>query len=232
MLKRFEDLFLSQDIYFPPVTDATEEGIVAVGGDLSVERLLLAYQSGIFPWFSEGEPIIWWSPDPRFVLFPDKIKVSKSMKKIISRNVFSVTFDKAFSDVIKMCRKVRVGEKGEGTWITKEMIDAYTKLYELGFAHSVETWFEGDLVGGLYGISLGRCFFGESMFSIMDNASKAALIKLAEKVHEKDFLLIDCQVYTKHLNSMGAENITRADFINFLVDGLKYDTIAGSWEKL
>jgi leucyl/phenylalanyl-tRNA--protein transferase len=222
------NLFLTKDLKFPPVENATDDGVVAIGGDLSVDRLLLAYKTGIFPWFSEGDPILWWSPDPRFVLFPKNVKISDSMKKILKKNIFEISFDTSFSEVIKMCRKVRVNN--EGTWITKEMIKSYSALHELGFAHSVETWHEGKLVGGLYGVSMGSCFFGESMFSTMDNASKFALIKLSQKLVDKNFSIIDCQVYTKHLSSMGAFNISRDEFLNLLNDGLKSPTIQGCWK--
>jgi len=224
------NLFLTKDLSFPPIENATEDGVVAIGGDLSIERLLLAYRCGIFPWFSEGEPILWWSPDPRFLLFPDKIKISNSMKKIMKKEIFQITFDSAFEEVIKMCRKVRINR--EGTWITKDMIKSYSALHEIGFAHSAETWHKGKLVGGLYGVSLGSCFFGESMFSTMDNSSKFALIKLSLKLKEKKFSMIDCQVYTRHLATMGAENISREKFLELLRAGLKSETIQGSWKNL
>jgi leucyl/phenylalanyl-tRNA---protein transferase len=224
------NLFLKKELYFPPIENATKEGIVAIGGYLTTERLLLAYKSGIFPWFSDEDPIIWWSPDPRFVLFPDKIIISKSMKKILKKEIFKITIDTAFSDVIKMCREVRL--KKEGTWITEDMISSYTKLHELGFAHSAEAWLDGKLAGGLYGLSLGSCFFGESMFSSIDNASKSAFITLVEKLKAKNFTLIDCQVYTKHLESLGAENISRNEFLHLLEDGLKKETLTGSWNNI
>ena len=212
------NLFLTKELKFPPIEYATKEGIVAIGGDLSTERLLLAYRSGIFPWYSEGEPIFWWSPDPRFVLFPNEIKVSKSMQKIIKKDTFEIKYNTAFREVICNCRKLRLNK--EGTWITNNMVEAYCKLNELGYAHSVETWHEGKLVGGLYGINMGKCFFGESMFSTMDNASKFALIMLAESLKEKKYLLIDCQVYTNHLASMGAREIPRFDFLRIIKEGL------------
>jgi leucyl/phenylalanyl-tRNA--protein transferase len=216
---------LKHQIIFPNPELADEDGILAIGGDLSPERLLLAYSNGIFPWFSENEPIIWWSPDPRFILFPEEIKVSKSMSKLLKRGVYSITFDNCFRDVISHCANLRT----EGTWITPDMIEAYCKLNELGFAHSVETWFEGKLVGGLYGISLGVCFFGESMFSTMSNASKAALIVLTEQLKKKKFLFIDCQVHTNHLESLGAKHISRKDFLELLYKGLEAKTLRGSW---
>lgn len=219
---------LTKELAFPHPSLASKEGILAVGGDLSVERLLLAYYNGIFPWFSEDEPIMWWSPNPRFILYPRDIKVSKSMGKLLRKNSFTVTFDTSFRDVISQCAALR----SEGTWITADMINAYCKLHELGLAHSVEAWYEGKLVGGLYGVSLGACFFGESMFSTMDNASKTALIVLSEKLIKRGFLLIDCQVYTKHLESMGAVNIPRKEFLKLLEEGLKSETVRGTWSLL
>lgn len=208
---------LTEDILFPHPCLANEDGILAVGGDLSPERLLLAYSNGIFPWYSKDEPIIWWSPDPRFILYPKDIKVSHSMKKLLKKQTFKVTFNTCFKDVISNCASLRMED---GTWITEEMIAAYVRLHDLGFAHSVETWYEGKLVGGLYGIILGKCFFGESMFSIMDNASKTALITLSDILNKKDFLFIDCQVYTKHLESLGAFKVPRSEFLELLKKGL------------
>ena len=216
---------LSDKMIFPNPELANKEGIVAIGGDLSSERLLLAYSNGIFPWFSQGEPIIWWSPDPRFVLFPLEINISRSMTKFLNKKIYKVTFDTVFHDVISYCSELRT----EGTWITQEMINAYCALYNLGYAHSVEVWYEDKLVGGLYGISLGKCFFGESMFSIMDNASKTALVKLGTKLIEKGFLFIDCQVYSKHLESMGAVHILRKSFLAKLREGLSHKTLKGAW---
>lgn len=219
---------LTKELVFPNPELASEEGILAVGGDLSVERLLLAYCNGIFPWFSKGEPIMWWSPNPRFILYPKEIKVSKSMNKLLRKNKYKVTFDTSFREVISQCVNLR----SDGTWITGEMIEAYCKLHDLGFAHSVETWYDENLVGGLYGVSLGACFFGESMFSTMDNASKTALVVLSEKLTEREFLLIDCQVYTKHLESLGAVSISRKKFLDLIEAGLKYETLRGSWSLL
>ncbi|NLB78720.1 MAG: leucyl/phenylalanyl-tRNA--protein transferase [Clostridiaceae bacterium] len=203
---------LTKELLFPHPTLAIKDGILAVGGDLSDQRLLLAYRNGIFPWFMENEPIMWWSPDPRFVLFPENIIISKSMKKFLRKDLYKVTFDTRFRDVITKCSELRK----DNTWITPDMIEGYCKLHELGFAHSVETWFEGSLVGGLYGVALGRCFCGESMFSIMDNASKTALITLSRELENKGFLMIDCQVYSKHLESLGAVNISRDTFLQYL----------------
>ncbi len=207
---------LSNDLVFPHPSLSEEDGLLAIEGDLSPERLLLAYSKGIFPWFSDDEPILWWSPNPRFVVYPKHIKISHSMKKLLKKNTYTISFDTCFRDVISNCSNVR---KETGTWITDEMIEAYCKLHELGFAHSVETWYEGKLVGGLYGISIGKCFFGESMFSIMDNASKVAFITLSKLLEEKGFLLIDCQVHTTHLESLGAVHIPRENFLELIGKG-------------
>lgn len=207
---------LSKDLVFPHPSLAEEDGLLAIGGDLSYERLLLAYMNGIFPWFSDDEPILWWSPDPRFVLYPKDIKISHSMKKLLKKNTYKISFNTCFKEVITNCSNVR---KETGTWITNEMIDAYCKLHELGFAHSVEAWHEDKLVGGLYGVSIGKCFFGESMFSIMDNASKAAFITLSKVLEEKGFLMIDCQVHTQHLESLGAVYLSREKFLEVLEKG-------------
>lgn len=217
------------DLYpFPDIESASEEGIVAVGGDLSPGRLVSAYTRGIFPWFSEDEPILWWSPDPRFILFPKNLKISKSMKSILRKDTFQVTYDMDFKKVIKACASSpRKGQ--EGTWITKDMINAYSKLHELGYAHSVEVWQNKKLVGGLYGISLGTAFFGESMFSKVSNASKFGFIKLIERLKIKKFDLIDCQVFTNHLASLGAEEVNRIDFLNYLSKSLDRDSWFGSW---
>jgi leucyl/phenylalanyl-tRNA--protein transferase len=222
---------LNEELIFPPVNLADPSGVLAIGGDLSTERLLLAYRSGIFPWFNDNEPILWWSPDPRFILFPDKLHVSKSMQKVLKKQLFDIKYDTAFKEVISSCRKTRI-DNNEGSWITQSMIDAYCNLNKLGYAHSVEAWHEGNLVGGLYGVSLGRCFFGESMFSIMENSSKACLITLVNDLIKYDFLFIDCQVYTKHLSSMGAIDIPRSDFLKLLSCGLNHSTITGNWSLM
>lgn len=218
---------LPKEIVFPPVELAEPNGMLAVGGDLSVERLLAAYKHGIFPWFSDNGPILWWSPDPRFILYPSEIKISKSMKQVLRNKVFTVTYDKAFRDVIRNCRQARKDQ--DETWITDDMEEAYSELYYMGYAHSVEAWQDGKLAGGLYGVSLGKMFFGESMFTNVSNASKAALISLAVKLQSLDFDCIDCQVHTRHLESMGAEYITRSDFINMLASSLKHETLIGDW---
>lgn len=208
---------LSDELIFPHPSLAEEDGLLAIDGDLSPERLMLAYSNGIFPWFSEDEPILWWSPDPRFVLYPKDIKISHSMKKLLKKNAYRISFDTCFRDVIFNCANVR---KESGTWISEEMIEAYCKLHELGYAHSAEAWYEEKLVGGLYGISIGKCFFGESMFSTRSNASKAAFITLVKKLEEQGYIMIDCQVYTEHLESLGAVNISRAKFLELLKEGI------------
>ncbi|SDR82823.1 leucyl/phenylalanyl-tRNA--protein transferase [Formosa sp. Hel1_31_208] len=205
--------FLNTDIVFPDVSLASKEGIVALGGDLSPQRLLLAYQSGIFPWFEQDEPIVWWSPDPRFVLFPEKLKVSKSMKQVLRHRDFEVTINKDFEAVIANCSSInRDGE--HGTWITQSMKEAYTLLFKLGYAISVEVWQDKELVGGLYGVDVNNgVFSGESMFSKVSNASKVGFITF---IQNSDYKLIDCQVFTKHLASLGAEDITRSEFLTYL----------------
>ncbi len=206
---------LTNELYFPPVDSASTEGILAFGGDLSPERLLLAYRSGIFPWFNIDEPIIWWSPNPRMVLFLDEIKVSKSMRNILNRNVFKVTFNQNFSAVIRNCQKiVRPGQ--DGTWISEQMISAYEKLHELGHAMSVEVWQDEVLVGGLYGVDLGHVFCGESMFSSVSNASKVAFVSLVNHLKSNQYQLLDCQVYNEHLASLGCREINRDDFIKLI----------------
>ncbi len=207
--------FLSEQLEFPPISNANAEGLLAVGGDLSPERLLLAYQNGIFPWFNEDALMLWWSPDPRMVLFPKKIKVSKSMRKVMKCGQFRLTKNNCFEEVINQCAMIkRAGQ--QGTWITNDMIKAYIKLHDMGHAKSYEVWEDNNLVGGLYGIDLGHVFCGESMFSTVANASKYAFISLAQELLQKDYKLIDCQMYTNHLASLGAEEIPRADFIKLL----------------
>lgn len=206
---------LNDDLWFPPVSEALEDGLLAIGGDLSTDRLLLAYRNGIFPWFNEDEPPMWWSPDPRFVLFPDELKVSKSMKQVMRRNEFEFRTDSAFKDVILNCRNIE-REGQDGTWITDTVVDAYTQLHQLGYAHSAEAWLNGELVGGLYGIKLGKAFFGESMFSKRSNASKFAFISWVEELMRQGVQLIDCQVYTEHLESLGARMIPRSEFIDMV----------------
>ena len=219
---------LSNQLVFPPVHLAHNSGLLAIGGDLSAKRLLLAYKLGIFPWFSDEEPIMWWSPDPRLVLYPGELKVSKSLKKIIKKDIIHVTMDSAFNRVIASCAQVRL-QKNEGTWVGKNMITAYCKLHDLGYAHSVEAWSEGELVGGLYGVSLGKCFFGESMFTRKNNASKVAFVKFVEYLKALSFDMIDCQVTTDLLISFGAKEIPRKQFLKQLEKSLKVPTIKGKW---
>jgi leucyl/phenylalanyl-tRNA--protein transferase len=209
--------FLSKELYFPPAETASTEGIVAVGGDLSPERLVLAYQLGIFPWFEEEEPILWWSPPERMVLFFDDLTISKSMRNIINRKQFKVTFNTAFRDVIVNCKKITRKDQA-GTWITDNIVEAYCKLHELGIAKSVEVWENEELVGGLYGVDLGHVFCGESMFSKVSNASKLAFIALAKQLEMADYRLLDCQVYNDHLASLGCVEIDREDFLKVLKD--------------
>ena len=204
---------LTKEIKFPDVAKATKEGLLAIGGDLSPERLICAYKHGVFPWFDEEEPILWWSPNPRFVLFPEKLKVSKSMKQLLRNTDFTITVNKAFKEVIVGCSKAK-RKRQQGTWITNNMIEAYVKLFEMGYAKSVEVWKGEELVGGLYGVDLNNgVFCGESMFSKLSNASKLALIAF---IQNSNYKLIDCQVYTKHLESLGAEEISRDEFLRFL----------------
>jgi leucyl/phenylalanyl-tRNA--protein transferase len=209
--------FLTKKLYFPPAETASPEGIVAVGGDLSPERLVLAYQLGIFPWFEEEELILWWSPPERMVLFFDDLTISKSMRNIINRKQFKVTFNTAFRDVIVNCKKITRKDQA-GTWITDNMVEAYCKLHELGIAKSVEVWENEELVGGLYGVDLGHVFCGESMFSKVSNASKLAFIALAKQLEMADYRLLDCQVYNDHLASLGCVEIDREDFLKVLKD--------------
>jgi len=205
---------LSKELIFPPVELSEKDGLLAIGGDLSVERLILAYQSGIFPWF-EGELPLWYSPDPRFVLFPDELRVSNSMKQVVKSGKFQFTTDTVFRDVIQNCGMVKRDGQG-GTWITSDMIEAYVQLHKMGFAHSAEVWLEGKLVGGLYGVIIGNVFCGESMFSTESNASKFALIQFVPMLVAKGVDIIDCQVYTEHLSSLGAKMIPRIDYLSFL----------------
>lgn len=207
--------YLSQDLFFPDVTLTHSSGIIALGGDLSPERLQLAYKSGIFPWFEDGEPITWWSPDPRMVLFLDELVVTKSMRNILNRDTFTVTFNQNFREVISNCQQIK-RDGQDGTWITNDMIEAYCNLHELGIAKSVEVWQDGQIVGGLYGIDLGHIFCGESMFSKVSNASKIAFISLVRHLQKENYKLLDCQVYNEHLESLGCREIARKDFISIL----------------
>jgi leucyl/phenylalanyl-tRNA--protein transferase len=217
------------ELWFPNVELAMQEpdGLLAIGGDLSGDRLLLAYRSGIFPWYGPGQPILWWSPDPRLVLFPERLKVSRSLAKTIRKAAFRVTFDAAFDAVINACAEPRPGQAG--TWITPEMRSAYCDLHAEGYAHSVECWQEGKLVGGLYGIAIGRIFFGESMFARCTDASKVAFVGLVRQLQRWDFPLIDCQVYTAHLASLGAEMMPRRAFIRTLEHACRQLAPAVPW---
>lgn len=207
--------YLSPALFFPPVSEANKDGILAIGGDLTPARLQLAYKSGIFPWFEDGEPIIWWSPNPRMVLFLDELIVSKSMRNILNRNIFKITFNQNFRDVISNCQIIK-REGQNGTWITNDMIEAYCKLHQLGIAKSIEVWQNDILVGGLYGIDLGHVFCGESMFSKVSNASKVAFIALVNQFKKENYKLLDCQVYNPHLESLGCREINRIDFMEIL----------------
>ncbi len=218
---------LGQDLSFPPVTEATREGIVAIGGDLTPKRLLKAYQQGIFPWYCENDPIIWWSPDPRMVIFLRDLHVSRSMQRVIKRKQFLLTYDKEFVRVVKECQKSRSNQ--DGTWITRDMVEAYVTLHKLGYAHSVEVWEKNTLAGGIYGVSLGRAFFGESMFTRVNNASKFGLIQLVLDLRKRGYDFLDCQVSSNHLVQLGAAEISRDNFIKCLKKSLKYETLRGKW---
>ena len=217
---------LTQDLVFPDPMHADEQGLLAVGGDLSMDRLLLAYESGIFPWYNDDQPLLWWSPDPRCVLRPSEVKVSKSMRNVLNRGDFEVTADQAFPEVIRACMDTR---KREGTWLNEDMVSAYINLHRLGIAHSIEVWRGDALVGGLYGLSLGNLFFGESMFSKANNMSKVAFICLARGLERWGMPLIDCQVENDHLISLGAQAMPRAEFLEHLRRGMEAPTRRGSW---
>jgi len=215
---------------FPGAIRAGRDGLLAFGGDLSPRRLLRAYGRGIFPWYEEGQPILWWSPSPRFVLFPSEFHRSATLRKVLHRGDFRFTFDRAFAAVIQACALPRPGQPG--TWITADMRSAYIELHRLGYAHSLEAWSRDELAGGLYGISLGRCFFAESMFRFENNASKAALAVLAAELHKMDFAFIDCQVPSPHLAAWGARSIPRRRYLELLRAGLKHRTRRGNWGKM
>ncbi|MBA7544001.1 Leucyl/phenylalanyl-tRNA--protein transferase [subsurface metagenome] len=217
------------EIQFPDADQAEDDGLVAIGGNLSVDFLLAAYSQGLFPWFNTGEPILWWSPNPRMLLYPKEFKCSKSLQQIINRNKFKIKIDENFEEVIQKCASVK-REKQTGTWISKEIIEAYVKLHNEGYAHSFETYLDGKLAGGLYGISLGKAFFGESMFYHVKNASKVALYFLTVLMLKWDYHFIDVQQSTQHLRSMGAKNVDRREFLELLKKALKFPTKKEKWK--
>ena len=219
---------LGQALVFPDPEWANPEGVLAVGGDLRVERLLLAYHQGIFPWYEEGSPIVWWSPPSRCVLHPEEFHASRSLKRLIRQERFAISLDRAFGPVIRACAETRLA-KGQDTWITRDMVEAYCALHEAGFAHSVEVWDGRRLAGGMYGVSLGGAFFGESMFSRVSNASKVAFFSLTRQLEEWGFSLFDCQISNPHLHSLGAYDIPRAEFLARLSQALSRPTRRGSW---
>jgi len=221
---------LTQDLLFPDPKWANPEGLLAVGGDLRVERLLLAYRMGIFPWYGPDDPMLWWSPPQRCILEPAHFHVSRSLYRLLRQERFTVTFDQAFPAVVRACAETRL-EDGEGTWIVPEMIDAYCALHDAGFAHSAEAWWEGELAGGIYGVSLGRAFFGESMFARVSNASKVAFATLARRLTDWNFTLIDCQITNPHLVGLGAQKISRAEFLLRLEQALRLPTRRGRWDE-
>ncbi len=222
---------LSEKLDFPSARFAEPDGLLCVGGDLTPQRLVLAYEKGIFPWFSANEPLLWWSPDPRLVLFPEKIHISKSLKKKIKKIPFDIKIDNAFEETIQSCALMRKNQ-GEGTWIIPEMVAAYTKLHRMGYAHSIEAWQDNKLVGGLYGVSIGGSFFGESMFAFESDASKIALVALADFLKKNKFDLIDCQVTTQHLLDMGAVEISRSVFLNIIKKSVKRKMDKSLWNLI
>lgn len=221
--------WLRGDTPFPPVSKAlsSPNGLLCAGGDLSPQRIVEAYSRGIFPWFSDGDPILWWSPDPRMVLYPDELKVSRSLRKALARDAYETRVDTAFREVMQACAQPRDGQGG--TWIVPEMVTAYTQLHERGFAHSVETWLDGELVGGLYGMALGKVFFGESMFARAPDASKVALVRLVERLKARGYRVIDCQQATAHLASLGAREIDRKTFAQLVEDSIQYPPSGERW---
>jgi leucyl/phenylalanyl-tRNA--protein transferase len=219
----------SDNLRFPPAELASPDGLLAVGGDLRVERLLEAYRHGIFPWYNDDQPILWWSPDPRAVLFPDQLHISRSLKRTMRLGGFTVTLDTRFRDAMQGCAGPRPQYPDGGTWITEEMMEAYVRLHELGYAHSVEAWQEGQLVGGLYGVALGGIFFGESMFTRVPDASKVALVSLVRQLQAWDFRIFDCQQPSRHIKMLGAEDISRRDFLDHLADALTLPDRRGQW---
>jgi leucyl/phenylalanyl-tRNA--protein transferase len=219
---------LTEDLLFPNPEWANPEGILAVGGDLCVERLLLAYRLGVFPWYGPGYPILWWSPPQRCIIEPTRFHVSHSLRRLLRQTCFTVTFDQAFAQVIRACAETRFEQRQE-TWLTSEMIEAYCALHAAGFAHSAEAWREGQLAGGIYGVSLGRAFFGESMFKRVSNASKVAFATLTQQLADWQFTLIDCQITNPHLQRLGAQEVPRAEFLRRLAEALAFPTRRGQW---
>ncbi len=218
----------SRQLAFPPPEQATPDGLLAIGGDLSVDRLVLAYRQGIFPWYSEGDPILWWCPDPRMILLPSEFHISRSLRRTLNRKKFTVTADQAFDQVIDACAAPQAPPR-DSTWILPEMRRAYIALHEAGYAHSLEVWQDGELAGGIYGVSLGACFFGESMFSHTSDASKVAMARLVDLAIDRKWPLIDCQVPNDHLISLGAREITRAEFLQTLATAMMNPTLKGRW---
>jgi len=218
----------SEYLFFPDPENAAEDGLLAVGGLLREDWVLKAYESGIFPWFNEGDPVLWWSVDPRSILFFDNLRVQKSMRPYLNSDKYMFTLDTAFEEVMKSCANAP-GRGKSRTWISKEMIEVYTSLHQMGIAHSAEIWRAGNLVGGLYGVSLGGAFFGESMFSNEKNMSKLAFIRLCRFLELQNFNFVDCQVPTSHLESLGAKNISRSDYLKLLRQALKAPTLSGKW---
>ena len=219
-----------RDLTFPPVEQASPEGLLAVGGDLRPERLLEAYRHGIFPWYNEEQPILWWSPDPRTALFPEKLHISRSLKRSLRPGLFRVTFDTCFLDVVRHCAEPRPQYPEGGTWITPAMAEAYSTLHEQGYAHSVETWQEGSLVGGVYGVAIGGAFFAESMFTKVDDASKVALVSLVRQLQTWGFRIVDCQQSSPHVMRLGAEEIPRAEFVAHVAAAVKLPDRRGPWQ--
>jgi len=211
-------VYLKKGDPFPDPKEADESGLIAVGGELNVKTLLSAYSLGIFPWYSKGEPLMWWSPDPRMVLFPKEIHISGTMKRLLKKNIFNITCDTNFESVIEKCRNT--GSRANGTWITDEMVCAYVDFHREGYAHSIEVWDGDELVGGFYGVSIGKIFFGESMFYLKKNASKYGFIKFVDYLKDRGFILIDCQVYTEHMASLGAFEIPGEEFKKILNKGI------------
>lgn len=209
----------NDDVWFPPASEAMHDGLLAIGGDLRPERLLLAYRSGIFPWYNSDDPVLWWSPDPRFVLYPQQLRVSDSMKAVLRKGTFEFRMNTAFEEVMRGCAEApRAG--GQGSWIGEDMIEGYCRLHQLGFAHSGEVWQDGRLAGGLYGLRIGKIFFGESMFSRVSNASKAAFIQMVRRMQEEGLKLVDCQMHTPHLESLGGEPMPRETFLSYLKEAI------------